>query len=63
MKTTGDEIIIKNGGKNKKIEFCIKLSKSSGRLLDFYVYDYSYGKKTLMIKTNRINYNNLIKTK
>ena len=63
MKTKGDDIIIKNGGKNKKIEFCIKFSKSSGRLLDFYAYDHSYGKKILMIKTNKISYNNNLKTK
>lgn len=63
MKTKGDDIIIKNGGNNKKFEFCMTFSKSSGRLIDFYVYDYSYGKKTLMIKTNKINYNSNIKTK
>ena len=63
MKTKGDDIIIKNRGKNKKFEFCMTFSKSSGRLLDFYAYDYSYGKKTLMIKTNKISYNNNLKTK
>ena len=63
MITKGDEIIIKNGGKNKKFEFCIIFSKSSRRLLDFYAYDYSYGKKILMIKTNKVSYNNNIKTK
>lgn len=63
MKTKWDDIIIKNGGKNKKYEFCMTFSKSSGRLLDFSAYDYSYGKKTLMIKTNKISYNNNLKTK
>ena len=63
MKAKGDDIIIRNGGNNKKIEFCMTFSKSSGRLVDFYVYDYSYGKKTLMIKTDKINYNSNIKTK
>lgn len=63
MKTKGDDLIITNGGKNKKFEFSVIFSKSSGRLLDFYAYDYSYGKKTLMVKTNKISYNNNIKTK
>lgn len=63
MKTKGNEIIIKNGGNNNNLEFCITFSKSSGRLLDFYAYDYSYGKKVLMIKTNKINYNKNITTK
>ncbi|MDE6560349.1 MAG: hypothetical protein K2K75_03100 [Muribaculaceae bacterium] len=63
MKTKGDDIIIKNGGKNNKLEFCMTFSKSSGRLLDFYAYDHSYGKKILMIKTNKINYHNNIQTK
>lgn len=63
MKTKGDDIIIKNGGNNKKFEFCMTFSKSSGRLLEFYAYDFSYGKKILMIKTNKINYNKNITTK
>lgn len=58
MTDAGDEISIRNIAKEKKIEFCIKFSKSSGRLLDFYAYDTSYGEKILMIKTEKINYKN-----
>ncbi len=63
MTTKGDEILIRNIGKKKKVEFCITFSKSSGRLLGFQAYDTSYGEKILMIKTNKITYNNNIISK
>lgn len=63
MKTKGDEISIRNSGKNNKVEFCIKFSKSSHRLLDFVAYDTSYGEKILMIKTDKITYKNNLMTK
>ena len=63
VKTKGDEISIRNSGNNNKVEFCIKFSKSSGRLLDFVAYDTSYGEKILMIKTDNITYKNNSKIK
>ncbi|MDE6290621.1 MAG: hypothetical protein K2M16_03730 [Muribaculaceae bacterium] len=59
MTTKGDDIFVRNVGKNKKVEFCMTFSKSTGRLLDFHAYDTSYGKKILMIKTNKISYKRL----
>ncbi len=63
MTTNGDEILVRNIGKHKKVEFCIKFSKSSGRLLDFYAFDTSHGEKILMIKTEKITYKNTLISK
>lgn len=63
MTTKGDEILVRNIGKQEKVEFCIKFSKSSGRLLDFYAYDTSYQEKILMIKTEKITYKNSLLSK